>query len=336
MTPAIPALGEPERQLDLRTGLPYANLINHQKHFAVIVGDYFGVNPDDVVPTPGSSGAIEAIRNHVFRLALKPNPVLLTVSPGYWRARESFQGFGFKIAAIETMNNGFNIDEAALIQRAAEFQPDAVYLSLPNNPTGAVFDATAVVEGIPEQTAVILDFTLPGRCLDTRQLNTHLYRRFRGRSKLFLIGSTSKSHNTAEYRIGWAICARPEDAALLKKENRNVVSSIAVQKAVSRLCEESPVNAHIEKSFSLLRAGVGETFELVEPPKRVESSYVLVRLCVDPAAVRKSLEQHRIAVMWGSEFGLTDKFVRLEISEPANVREFISVLACALEKKQSA
>ncbi len=336
MTHPNSTLSGPERQLDLRTGSPYAILIDSQKHFAAVVGDYFGMNADDVVPTFGSTGAIDAIRNHIFRLALKPSPVLLTVSPGYWRARESFQGLGFKIELIETIKSGFNIHEAALMQRAAELQPEAVYLSLPNNPTGAVFDAAALIAGVPERTAVILDLTLPAARLDTRELTADLYRRFRGRSKLFLIGSASKSHNTAEYRIGWAVCACSEDAALLKKENRNVISSFGVEKVVSRLYQESPVKALIEKSFSLLRGAAGETFELVEPAKRVESSYVLVRLCGDTVAVRSALEQHRIAVMWGPELGLPDEFIRLEVSEPESVRQFIAALACALEKKQTA
>lgn len=115
-----------------------------------------------------------------------------------------------------------------------------------------------------------------------------------------------------------------------------MVSSVAVEKAVSRLYQESQVKAFIEKSFYLLRGAAGETFELIEPAKRVESSYVLIRLCGDQAAVRNALEQHRIEVMWGSEFGLMDRFVRLEVSEPENVREFISALACTLEKKQMA
>src|SRR5690348_9697696 len=58
-------------QIDLRTGLPYAKLIRSHAQFASIVADYFSVDPQDVVPTAGASGAIEAIRNHVFRLAMK-------------------------------------------------------------------------------------------------------------------------------------------------------------------------------------------------------------------------------------------------------------------------
>ena len=134
------------------------------------------------------------------------------------------------------------------------------------NAFSAIFDAAAIVEAIPEQTAVILDLTLPGPQLDARELVGHLYRRFQGRSRLFLIGSTSKSHNTAEYRIGWAICARSEDAALLRKENRNVVSSIAVEEAVRRLRQPSPVNVLIEGSFCLLRGPQGRHSSLFSPP----------------------------------------------------------------------
>lgn len=326
----------PDPQFDLRTGSPYAALVNNQRRFAADVGNYFGVSAEDVIPTSGATGAIEAIRNHIFRLLLQPNPVLLTVSPGYWRARESFHGFGFKTAVVETIQNGFDIDEATLIRRATELQPAVVYLSLPNNPTGAIFDAALLMAGIPERTAVILDFTLPGRQLDTRGLVNHLYRQFQGRGKLFFVGSTSKSHSTAEYRIGWAICANSKDAELFRQENRNVVSSVSVQEAAGRLNQESPVKARIEKSFCMLRERAGAAFQLVEPARRVESSYTLIRFSGDAGILRNALAQHRIAVMWGTEFGLPEDFIRLEVSEPESVQALISVLQATPGKRQSA
>ena len=87
-------------RVELRTGTPYANLIANQRLFAATVGEYFGVSPDDCVPTTGATGAIEAVRNHVFRTRLKARPTVLTVCPGYWRARESFEGFGVGSCAI--------------------------------------------------------------------------------------------------------------------------------------------------------------------------------------------------------------------------------------------
>jgi histidinol-phosphate/aromatic aminotransferase/cobyric acid decarboxylase-like protein len=324
-------------QVELRTGAPYASLIAHHMQFASAIAEYFGVEPGRVIPASGATGAIEAVRNHVFRRALKPAPVLLTVSPGYWRARESFQGFGFKVFAVETRAANFRIDETELINKAAEVRPDVIYLSLPNNPTGAVFDPEMIVRSVPECTAVLLDLTLPSRALDTRTLTQKLLRNFPGRKNLFLIGSTSKSHNTAEYRIGWTVCVNPEDALRLKQENRNVVSSISVEHALRQLESHSPMTERISKSFALLRAAEGDgEFELIKPPHSVETGYVLVRPALEISMLRKSLEHCGISVMWGSECGLTDEYIRLETSEPANIEIFIKALKLHLRKKQLA
>lgn len=327
----------PELEIDLRTGLPYAKLIRSHAQFASVVADYFGVDAQDVIPTAGASGAIEAIRNHVFRLAMKANPVLLTVTPGYWRARESFLGFGFRAATVQTAANGFDVDENTLIRMAAEVRPDIIYLSLPNNPTGAVFDPEKIANGLPATTPIIFDLTLPSRQLNTRELVGRLYHSYSGRRNLFLVGSTSKSHNTAEYRIGWAICASSEDAAQLRQENRNVVSSLSVEKASGELAKESCIYDCIERSFQLLKQMEGGSgFRLVEPAKRAQSSYVLIESLADAEILRSSLGLYGISVMWGPEFGLTDRYFRLEVSEPESVRVFINGLKTGLEKRQSA
>jgi aspartate/methionine/tyrosine aminotransferase len=254
--------------IELRTGTPYANLIASQQLFAAAVSDYFDISRDDCIPTPGATGAIEAIRNHVIRTRVKACPTVLTVYPGYWRARESFEGLGFRIIDVHTEPFGFAITETLLVAKAEETQPDLLYLSLPNNPTGAIFDPEVVIAGIPEETAVIIDLTLPCRTIDARVLTHDLYRKFRGRN-LFLIGSTSKSHGTAEYRIGWAVCANSADAVQLKKENRNVVTSASVKEAMNQLKRGSTVIELIESSFILLRNGEKEgVFELVTPEER--------------------------------------------------------------------
>src|SRR5215467_9195194 len=243
--------------IELRTGIPYANLIASQQLFAAAVSDHFDVSEDDCIPTTGATGAIEAIRNHVFRTTLKTCPTVLTVCPGYWRARESFEGLGFRMIDLHTEPFGFAITEALLVAKAEETQPDLLYLSLPNNPTGAIFDPEVVIAGVPEETAVIIDLTLPCRDIDARVLTHDLYRKFRGRN-LFLIGSTSKSHGTAEYRIGWAVCANSDDAAELKKENRNVVASASAIAAMKQLKRNSTAIESIEGSFALLRHGEKE------------------------------------------------------------------------------
>ena len=318
--------------IELRTGTPYANLIASQQLFAAAVSDYFDISRDDCIPTPGATGAIEAVRNHVFRTTLKACPTVLTVCPGYWRARESFEGLGFRVINVHTEPFGFAITEALLVAKAEATKPDLLYLSLPNNPTGAIFDPEVVITGVPEGTAVIIDLTLPCRAFDARVLTHDLYRKFRGRN-LFLIGSTSKSHGTAEFRIGWAVCANSDDAAQLKKENRNAVTSASVKEAMKRLKEGSTVTGLIESSFALLRQGENEGgFELVTPERKTETGYVLIRARTDAKELRSVLDQRGIHVMWGSEFGLSDQYIRLETLEPRNIQIFVETVNRACRK----
>ena len=322
------------QEVELRTGTPYANLIASQQLFAAAVGDYFDVSHNDCIPTTGATGAIEVVRNHVFRTKLKACPTVLTVSPGYWRARESFEGLGFRTIALHTEPFGFAIAESMLVAKAGETQPDLLYLSLPNNPTGAIFDPEIVIAGIPEETAIIIDLTLPSRATDARVLTHGLYQKFRGRRNLFLIGSTSKSHGTAEYRIGWAVCANSEDAAQLKKENRNVVASASAKEAMKQLERGSTVIELIESSFNLLRNGEKQgVFELVTPERKTETGYVLIRTRADAGELRSILDQHGIRVMWGSEFGLSDQYIRLETLEPQNIHVFVETVNGAAQGK---
>lgn len=317
----------PERYVELRTGTPYANLNAAQALFAGTLAERWGLSPENVVPTAGATGAIEAVRNHVLKRSPRKHPTLLTVSPGYWRARESFEGLGFEVVSLRTEGGGFNISEETLADKAKTMGADVVYLSLPNNPTGAVFDPHALVRAVPEETTVLLDLTLPSRDPEASELTRGLYEGFRGRSNLFLAGSTSKSHGTAEHRIGWAVCASVKDAAELRGENRSGISTYAIAEGVRCLAEPPTVTESIERSFALLEEGAKRgKFDVVRPERRVKTSYVLVKLLAPPAAVRRVLEDARIHVMWGSEVGLTDEYIRLETIEHPAVEIFVEEL----------
>ena len=313
--------------VELRMGTPYANLLANHRLFTAAVSDYFGVSQDDCIPTVGATGAIEVVRNHVFRTRLKACPTILNVCPDYWRARESFAGFGFRVIDLHTEPFGFEIVEALLVAKAKQTKPDVVYLSLPNNPTGAIFDPELVIAGVPEKTAVVIDLTLPTRAIDARALTRDLYQKFRGRRDLFLVGSTSKSHGTAEYRIGWVVCASSDDAAQLKNENRNVSASVSAAEATKQLKRGPTVIASIESSFDLLRNGEkGGGFELITPERRAETGYVLIRPRAEAEEFRNILDRRGISVMWGSEFGVSDQYVRLETLEPRNIQVFVETM----------
>lgn len=319
--------GKAVHGIELRTGKPYAQLISSHQGFAHSVAAHFQVPADAVIPTYGATGAIEAIRNHIYRFVQRPSPVLLTVRPGYWRAKEAFEGFGYDVHALPTKNHGFEIDEDLFNEKTAEIKPDLIYLSLPNNPTGAIFDPGKIIRKTPETTSILFDLTVPTSQLDTHMLTRNLYHTFQERPGLFAIGSLSKSHNTAEYRVGWAVCANSGDALRLRQENRNVLSSVSVEAVMQMLGRPSPVVGKIHRSFEILESGEKSGhFTVIKPPLRVESSYVLVKTGPGVSRVRETLDHYGIKVMWGSEFGLTDEYLRLEVSEPENTMAFVAAL----------
>ncbi|HEY2499100.1 MAG TPA: pyridoxal phosphate-dependent aminotransferase [Candidatus Angelobacter sp.] len=307
--------------IELRTGIPYANLIMNQVHFSEALGEFLNISPQDVIAMPGTTGAIEAVRNHVFKSSRSGRPRVLTVCPGYWRARECFEGLGLTISDVKTEPHGFRIDEAELTARARAEEPDLLYLSLPNNPTGAIFNPEEIVNGALESTAILFDLTLPNYKLDSLRLTTQLYKKFQGRKKLFVASSTSKSHNTAESRIGWLICMNSDEAKELRYENRNVVSSVAIQHGLDQVRRAASALQRIEESFELLRRGAKKgRFVIVTPKNSTETVYVLVRVNRD---LRQLLAENRIRVMWGSEYGLSDQYIRLETLEPSHIEVFI-------------
>ena len=315
--------------VELRTGEPYARLISNQQIFARTLGRHFGVDPNNIVPTAGATGAIEAVRNHVLKTSRKKHPHLLTVSPGYWRAREAFQGLGFHVIDFKTEQADFTLNEQEFVRRAKEKKPELLYLSLPNNPTGAVFDPEIIIKGTPIETCIALDLTLPSSELDFQALLTSLYSTFSGRNNLFLIGSTSKSHGTAEHRIGWLICTNVKDAEELKKENRNVLSTVSLQEGLKYVGKNPTHVRKIDRSFSLLKRGAKEEqYEIVTPKRKVETGYVLIKPYVSANRLRELLRESNIRVLWGSEFGLTDDYIRLETLEPANIKIFVDTINC--------
>jgi aspartate/methionine/tyrosine aminotransferase len=316
-----------KRHVELRTGTPYANLNAAQARFAQTLGEHWHVDPNKIIPTFGATGAIEAVRNHVLKLSAKKRPAVLTVSPGYWRARESFGGLGFELIDIATEPNKFSISEEIVIERAKDLRPDLIYLSLPNNPTGAIFDPRAIISGVPAETAILFDLTLPCRDLKVGELTREVCESFKERRNLFLAGSTSKSHETAEYRVGWTVCASQKDADQLRGENRSGVSTLGIAEAIRCVVGPPMVLEKIDQSFSFLEKGeAGRKYAIVTPPRRVRTTYVLIELLESPERIRKMLDDNGIQVMWGSDFGLTDRHIRLETIEYPNIEIFVSAI----------
>jgi histidinol-phosphate/aromatic aminotransferase/cobyric acid decarboxylase-like protein len=312
---------------ELATGLPYARLIAYQRVFARELGARLDIDPGLILPTAGSMGGIEAVRNHLLLAVGPERRTALTVRPGYWRARQSLEGGGFTVHDHPLEPVTFDLDEDAFLARADELRPALVYLSLPNNPTGATFDAVRLAAELPASTAVLFDLTLPAAERSVVEPLARLHRESAGRRGLFFVASTSKSHGTAEDRVGWVVASHAEDGAALERENRNVVSIPALDRCLERMDETAPTVARVAESHAQLEAAeAAGAIELVRPRRRVRSCYALVRPAVGSRRALEALEAAGVRVMPGAACGAGDDLLRLELSEPAAVARCLAVL----------
>src|SRR5262249_51170205 len=123
---------------------------------------------------------------------------------------------------------------------------------------------------------------------------------------------------------GWLICVNSSDAQALRRENRNGVASSAIEHALNEVRRVPSAWPMIEESFKLLREGARQgRFSIVTPQNRTETVYVLVKVERD---ARRVLAENRIRVMWGSEYGLSDKYIRVETLEPSHVGAFVDAI----------
>ena len=316
-----------QQHVELRVGVPYANLIAHQQRFVEALGRHFQIDPAYILPTTGTTGAIEAVRNHILKISKSREPVVYMLFPEYWRAKESFQGLGFQLREASIERENFLIDEQNIVVEVQDILPDLLYFSLPNNPTGATFLPEKIIEHIPEHTAIIIDLTLPSADFDLQTILPTLHHRFAEKRSLFLVGSFSKSHRTAEHRVGWLIGSSLQQMKMLREENRNVVSTFAIQQGLQCLNQKSPAVESIKHSFAFLKEGEKQArYEIVRPSRMVESGYVLLKTLVDIDKLQFILQRENIHVMWGAELGLPNTYIRLETIETANIKIFVDIV----------
>lgn len=325
MTDTKPTIAQAQDQyIELRVGVPYANLLAHQQLFVEALGQRFHIDPAYILPTAGTTGAIEAVRNHVLKLSKSREPVVSMVFPEYWRAKESFLGLGFQLREVSIVPGNFLIDEQKIVEEVQGSVPDLLYFSLPNNPTGATFLPEKIIEHIPEHTTTMIDLTLPSADFDVQTILPMLHHRFAEKRNLFLVGSFSKSHRSAEHRIGWLIGSSLQQMRMLREENRNVISTFAIQQGLQCLDQKPPAVENIKRSFTCLETGEKYGYyEIVRPPCMVESGYVLVKALADIDQVHAILRREKISVMGGAELGLPDTYIRLETIETANIKIFV-------------
>ncbi len=101
------------------------------------------------------NGSDELIQMTAMTLA-GPDRVLLSVEPGFVMYRMIAAFTGMRYQAVALNGQDFSLDVPALLAAIERHRPAAVFIAYPNNPTGNLFDESALMEVIDAAPGVVV------------------------------------------------------------------------------------------------------------------------------------------------------------------------------------
>ena len=112
----------------------------------------------------------------------------------------------------------------------------------------------------------------------------------------------------------------------MRSQNRNVLPSISVEESMQRMKKPTEVLDRIAACFELLEEFADVCgLTLIKPLPSVRTCYALLRSENDTSEIRRMFDHNGVRVMWGHEFGLTNRYIRIETTEPGNIQACIEV-----------
>ena len=101
------------------------------------------------------NGSDEIIQILILSMA-RPGMVIMAPEPSFAMYSMVAQITGAEFIGVPLKPNDFSLDTEAMLAAIAEHQPGLVFLAWPNNPTGNIFDETAISEIIAKAPGLIV------------------------------------------------------------------------------------------------------------------------------------------------------------------------------------
>lgn len=283
-------------------------------------------SPDDVLITAGTAEA-----NYLcFRQLLQPGDEIVSETPGWPQAGVMARAIGAKLTEVRRHEeDGWHLDPAALA-RAVSDKTRLIFLSNPNNPTGALMDAATLGEVVQIADRVgawlVVDEVYAGLEWQGRRAPSVAGLYDRG----ITTGSVSKALGLQGLRTGWMICrdrAMIMDGVILRENSSEIMNILGEHIAEIALRPErlAPAlqKARDEGAENLARL---DRFIADEPRLswvRPEAGLIgLARLqgeAAEPFARRLLAEPWRTFLLPGSAYG-HDSHIRLGVGGGSAVR----------------
>lgn len=262
-----------------------------------------------------TSGGNMAFLNAVLAVTDPGDEVILPI-PYYFNHEMALTMIGCRAVGVPT-TAAYQLDLVAL-RAAITPRTRAIVTISPNNPTGAVYpeadlravNALCAEHGLVHITDEVYEYFTyggashysPGRDPASRPHTISLF-------------SLSKAYGFASWRIGYMVVPDELFDAVNKIQDTNLICPplVCQAAAAAALRVGQPYCAPHVAALDVVRGEVHETLrgiaDLVEAPGTDGAFYVLLRVKTDLDAftlTRRLIERHKVAVVPGSAFGVTD------------------------------
>lgn len=213
--------------------------IKNRDEVKQMIIERFGL-PESTTIHLGGEGALQAIFKS---LSQKDGSSVVFPVPNYFDAMLFAKQNNFRILPMEK----FDRENLALTVSASN--PDMVYISNPNNPTGKLMnleELSALLEVLPVNVKVVIDEVNMSLENSSQFMSTpwkELFGRFPDHH-IIVVDSLSKSHDLVADRVGFAVASHQEDQEILAGNQPPRLAAGAkdrVEKAINSSVESATI-----------------------------------------------------------------------------------------------
>jgi histidinol-phosphate aminotransferase len=279
------------------------------------IAERHGVPLDRVVLGCGST---EVLRMAMLAFADKGRTIL-TARPTFEPIAQLARQTGSRVVEVPLTRN-YSHDLEAMRDRV-DARTGLIYICNPHNPTGTLTrrdDIDAMLQTLPAGVQVVVDeayHDFVGHAADYRTLIDRT-----DRPGVIVTRSLSKIHGLAGLRVGYGIAAAATAAALRSRAASDAVNVIAARAAEAALADVDYVSTCVRRIADDRQEFLNHANARMLRSIDSLTNFVMLSTGRPSAEVVDHFAKHRVLVA-GPIAGF-DKYIRVSIGTPADMREF--------------
>jgi len=251
---------------------------------------------------------------------LGPGKKLVEASPTFPALGKFAQSAGFEVVDVP-LNKMYEHDLDAMLSLAAT-SAGLIYICNPNNPTGTLTtrkDIETFIRKLPQKTMVLIDEAYHHYVGGSSSYSSFLDQPFDD-PRVIVARTFSKIYGLAGMRIGYAVAA-PDVARRLSSDRMQFgVSVVSARAAAAALDDSEYVRLGIKRNTDDRQEFMNQVNARMLRALDSHTNFVMVNPMRPPDEVIEHLKKNNILI--GPRIPAMDKYIRVSLGTPAEMREF--------------